>query len=966
MGLVRTVLSNLKRQLLPQRKSPVRGLRCLPRLEPLEMRVLLAGEFTDIGPLGLPDLTASAVAWGDYDSDGDLDVVATGSSKGGLSTASIFRNDGGTFTNINAGLPAVFYGSVAWGDFNNDGKLDLAVSGFGATGPVSKIYRNDGGGTFTDTHAAITNVDSPNSLAWGDADNDGDLDLLLAGRTPGPMGGDVNVAKVYRNDGGTFTDINAALAGVKYGSVAWGDYDTDGDLDILLTGLDNTANRISKVYRNDGGGTFTDINAALTGVQNGTAVWGDYNSDGKLDILLTGKSGPLQINSTTKVYRNDGNGAFTDINAALDPVILSSAAWGDFDNDGDLDIVLAGNNQQYTPIAKVYRNDGSGTFTDLQGGFSAAQDGSVAWGDLEGDGDLDLLKTGTFAPNSFATKFYRNNAAMANTTPAAPTGLTTTINSPTSQTFSWTAATDTKTPSAGLSYNLRVGTTPGGSDVFTTMANTTSGLRRLSAAGPIQGTSLTLTGLKPGTNYFWSVQAVDSSFAGSPFAPEPLNTNAAPVVKPQNFLIGENSVNGAFIGTITATDVDPGQTRTFTITAGNTNDAFAIDPNTGVLTVKTSAALDFEKITQFNLSVTATDNGTPSKAGSAAVTVFLRDENDPPKIIVKDFLIGENSANGAFIGTIKATDQDVGQSHTFSIIAGNQNNAFAIDPNTGVLTVNNTKALNFESVQQFPLTIRVVDNCNPAKAASAVSTVFLRDENDAPVLLAKPFLIGENSTNGAFIGTVKSYDVDAGQTRTYAIVAGNQNNAFAIDPNTGVLTVNNSATLDFESRPQFNLTVKVTDNGTPAKATAGIVTIFLRDENDAPVVIPKSFSIKENTPNGAFIGTVQATDQDPGQTRTFSIVAGNKNNAFAIDPATGVLTVNNSAALDFEKIQQFNLTIRVVDNGNPAKSGAATVTVFLRDVVGARPAAIRAADTTTIVLKSNKLSKTSLWASTAK
>lgn len=904
---------------------------------PLESRTLLAGEFTDLGSLGMTNVAASSVAWGDYDSDGDLDAVVTGANSAGTGTANIYRNDGGgTFSNINAGLTGVIYGSVAWGDYNNDGRLDLALTGFGAAGLVSKIYRNDGAGTFTDIGAGLTAVDSQNSLAWGDYDNDGDVDLLLAGRSVG-ANGETNVAKVYRNDGnGVFTDINANLPGVKYGSVSWGDYDSDGDLDFSLTGRDNATNKISKVFRNDGSGTFTDINASLTGIQEGKATWGDYNADGKLDLLLVGKSGPLQLNSVAKIYRNDGNGTFSDINAALGSVVLSSAAWGDFDNDGDLDVVIAGNNTTYTPVTQVYRNDGSGTFVDIAGGFPGAQDGSVAWGDADNDGDLDLLLTGTNIKDGKLTRVFRNSASVANTPPAAPTGLTTTVNSPTSQTFSWTAATDAKTPSTGLSYNLRVGTTPGGSDVFTSMVNPATGFRRLSTAGAIQGTSWTLNGLKPGTNYFWSVQAVDSSFAGSPFAPEPQSTNTAPVVQPRDFLIGENSVNGAFIGSVTATDADPGQTRTFAITAGNGTNAFAIDPNTGVLTVNNSAALDFEAITQFNLTITATDNGTPAKSGSGAVTVFLRDENDAPKVIPQNFLIGENSVQGAFIGTIQDTDQDARQTRTFSIIAGNRNNAFAIDPVSGVLSVNNSAGLDFESIPQFNLTIRVVDNGSPAKADAMVSTVFLRDENDAPVLLPRSFLISENSSNGAFIGNVRSYDVDAGQTRTYSLVAGNRNNAFEIDPSTGVLKVLNSAALDFESIPKFDLTVRLVDNGTPAQAAAEVVTVLLRDVNEAPVVAPRQFSIKENSSNGAFIGTIRATDPDAGQTKTFSITAGNTDNAFAIDPVTGVLTVNNSAALDYEKIQQFTLTVRATDNGNPARSGSASVTVFLRDIVGAR------------------------------
>ncbi|MBI1349309.1 hypothetical protein GC163_23825 [bacterium] len=509
---IRQVLTILSRRWSPWRStgSQLRRRRSAAvDTQPLEARILLAGEFTDQGNLGLSNLAYSSVAWGDYDSDGDLDALLTGKESGRVSK--IFRNDSGSFTDINASLTAVERSAVAWGDYDNDGDLDILLVGSSSSGYVSQVYRNDSG-TFTDISAGLVGVKSTGgrNVAWGDYDNDGDLDILLTGSVS--LGN--YTSRIYRNENGSFTDITAGLPGVGSGTVEWGDYDNDGDLDFVITGtLSGGSSRIVRVYQNSSG-TFTDISAGITGVSLGSAAWGDYDNDGDLDLLVAGNTGSGKISS---VYQNTA-GTFSDISAGLTGVDFAAVGWGDYDNDGDLDILLSGRDGGNAKITKVYQNSG-GSFSDLGAGLTGVYDGSVAWGDYDGDGDLDILAAGDTGSTRI-TKIYQNNASTANTTPAAPTNLMATANSTTSITFSWTAPSDTQTATAGLSYNLRVGTTPGGSDVYSTMANSSTGLRRVAARGPIQGTSFTLTDLAPGTTYYWSVQAIDTAFAGGAFATE--------------------------------------------------------------------------------------------------------------------------------------------------------------------------------------------------------------------------------------------------------------------------------------------------------------------------------------------------------------------------------------------------------------------------------------------------------------
>ncbi|BFM39586.1 FG-GAP-like repeat-containing protein [Synechocystis sp. LKSZ1] len=467
-------------------------------------------DFTDLGNLNLSNVAYSSVAWGDYDNDGDLDVLLTG--KEGGRVAKVFRNDSGSFTDINASLTAVYSGAVAWGDYDKDGDLDILLTGNSSGGRIAKVYRNDSG-SFSDINASLVGVSSGGgrTVAWGDYDNDGDLDIVLTGSVS--LGN--YTSRIYRNDSGSFTDISASLTAVGNSAVAWGDYDADGDLDLLLAGS-SASGSIARIYRNNAG-TFSDISAGLTGVDFASAAWGDYDNDGDLDLLLAGNTGSSRI---ARIYQNNA-GTFSDISAGLTGVDFASAAWGDYDNDGDLDLLLTGRagTGVGTKISKIYKNTG-GTFTEISAsGLTGVYDGSVAWGDYDNDSDLDILLTGDAGSFNRITRVFQNTTATPNTPPTAPTGLSVTWPSLTSVVLTWNAPTDTQTPTNGLSYNLRVGTTPGGSDVVGPMA-LSNGKRTVAVSGTVETTTWVLNGLTPGQQYYWSVQAIDSAFAGSAFATE--------------------------------------------------------------------------------------------------------------------------------------------------------------------------------------------------------------------------------------------------------------------------------------------------------------------------------------------------------------------------------------------------------------------------------------------------------------
>lgn len=396
-------------------------------------------------------------------------------------------------------------------------------------------------------------------------------------------------------------------------------------------------------------------------------------------------------------------------------------------------------------------------------------------------------------------------------------------------------------------------------------------------------------------------------------------SNLPPVINNQSFQTIENSANATIIGTIVASDPNAGQTLTYTITSGNTNNAFAINPTTGVLSVANNQALNYETTPSFPLTVRVTDNGTGNLWAQATVTVQLSNVNENPAISNQGFSVLQNAANGTIVGTVVASDPDQGQTLSYSITAGNTNTAFAINATSGRITVANSNAVQ----GSFNLTVRATDNGTPVLYSSAAIEITVTTAvNQTPVISNQTFSAIQNAANGTLVGTVVASDPNAGQTLTYSITGGNPNTTFAINSSSGILMVTNSATLTGQA---FSLTVRATDNGSPSLWAQATVTVnVVASGNQAPVIANQTFSIIQYSPNGTLAGTVVASDPNAGQAVSFFIISGNSNNAFSINGSNGNLSVNNSSALSS---QTFTLIVRATDNGTPNMYSQATITV---------------------------------------
>jgi hypothetical protein len=523
-----------------------------------DLDVPTTSTFSNAGPL------CSANAWGDIDGDGDKDLLIVGQKSYEGGRANIFRNEGNlSFAAIACPITASSYGSVALGDADNDGDLDLVASGEiineGSDASLfTRLYKNDGSGNFSEMDIALP-VNAEGSLNWVDYDNDGDLDLDICGYASTAW---VFGHVLYENHGNwSFSDSGISMPTAGH-STAWADYDRDGRMDFILWGghYDSTV-----VYRNTG----TGFEAAQTFDASFGArpVWGDIDGDGWLDIVMNAMTGTWpNENYRIAVYRNNQAGQFEDTGLTIAAPIWGTYLTKDYDNDGRADITISGApytnwHLGYNKVVRVLHNNDDDTFSNI--GFDVtgitgtpSETGSgqnLDWVDADGDGDLDLYTAGcgpqdAEIPFEGICKIYPslfNNPSSAtsfNTAPTSPTDFSATSTGAGSGSYrlAWSGASDAQTTTPTLTYDVRVGTAPGGQNVH-------SGVRSnpfVPASKEDTNSGLLLLERLPAGDYYWSVRTVDGVGATSAWSAEQTFTSDGPV---RGDLNGDGVVDAADI-----------------------------------------------------------------------------------------------------------------------------------------------------------------------------------------------------------------------------------------------------------------------------------------------------------------------------------------------------------------------------------------------------------------------------------
>lgn len=362
-----------------------------------------------------------SLSFADIDGDNDQDVLVTGGNGGNGRVAKLYTNDGlANFTEV-LGTPFdnVSHSSLAFVDVDGDNDQDVLITGKGGfSALIAKLYLNDGQGNFTEVLGTPFDGVWDSSLAFADVDGDNDQDVLITGRTNDSQ--NEFISKLYTNDGqGNFTEVlNTPFDGVWGSSLAFADVDGDNDPDVLITGSPDEwgpADRIAKLYTNDGMGNFAEVlGTPFDGVSGGTVAFADVDGDNDQDVIITGINNSTE--RTAKQYTNDGQGNFTlKTGTTFTGVGSGSAvAFSDFDGDNDLDVLITGTELFGMETTKLYINNGQGKFTEVfNTPFPGIFYSSIAFADVDGDSAEDVLIIGGTNADGLVTKLYLNDLVVS-------------------------------------------------------------------------------------------------------------------------------------------------------------------------------------------------------------------------------------------------------------------------------------------------------------------------------------------------------------------------------------------------------------------------------------------------------------------------------------------------------------------------------------------------------------------------
>ena len=515
-----------------------------------EWKLLNQGGIVDRQIAGIEN---SVMKIGDIDNDNDLDLIYGSSSKTGNFYSQVYKYDGTRLiAEQNNLISQRSITDIDIDDINSDGKSDVVVNSFGNGGSDLYVYFGYGDG-----NRNRTRIDTglyKGKVKIIDMNNDGKSEVVLIGLTADNTSGKPKIY-IYELDssGSSFTKVDLSdqvddLTGASYDL---GDVDNDQDIDIIISGFDESQGLKAYIYKNIGKAGLTyqleKTTNNIAAIRDGTVDFIDFDSDGDLDAAVTGTGIQGDIFEIYKNDLNEGKENWPRIDLGLTGMRNGKTDLGDFNGDGYTDIIYSGLLEGLGKVTKLseYTSE-SNSYVDSSFDVSDIIEASVEFGDIDGDGDLDFILSGEDkdeSGNVFRAYLNKRNESAAivepksgnragssgessyveNSPPSVPEIISTkillseqTVEGNLVIEFSWNASSDDLTPVEGLTYALKIGTTENGEEIMSANANT-NGLRKTAEKGNAEHNLKWKVSL-PSGEYYWSVQAVDASYNGSNFS----------------------------------------------------------------------------------------------------------------------------------------------------------------------------------------------------------------------------------------------------------------------------------------------------------------------------------------------------------------------------------------------------------------------------------------------------------------